>query len=55
MRKALIATGVFAVSIATAATMTFAQTASPTNSTANTTVTPTTSTMTPSGAPATGR
>jgi hypothetical protein len=58
IKKAAIATGVFAVSAMAAATMTFAQTATPAaNNTTNntTTVTPTTSATMPSAAPATGR
>ncbi len=57
IKKAVIATGVFAVSAMAAATMTFAQTATPTTNT-TTTVTPTVDAMqktTPVGAPATGR
>ncbi len=54
-KKAAIATGVFAVSAMAAATMTFAQTATPATTNATTTVTPTTSATTPSEAPATGR
>ena len=52
IKKALIAAGVFTVSAMAAATMTFAQSVTPT--TAPTTVTPTTAVSAPTAAPATG-
>jgi len=54
LKKAAIATGVFAISTLTAASMAFAQTATPTTTTSST-VTPTPSSAAmPSAAPATG-
>jgi hypothetical protein len=55
IKKAVIATGVFAVSALAASTMTFAQTASPSPTTSTTTVTPTTAVSAPTSAPDTGR
>jgi len=53
IKKALIATGAFAVSAMIAASLSFAQTATPTAST--TTITPTTAASVPTAAPDTGR
>lgn len=58
IKKAVIATGIFAVSAMVAATMTFAQTATPSPSpapTTTTTVAPTTAVSAPTAAPDTGR
>lgn len=55
IKKALIATGVFAVSAMAAATFTFAQTATTAPTTATTTIAPTTTASAPAKAPATGR
>jgi hypothetical protein len=59
IKKAVIATGIFAISAMAAATMTFAQTATPSPSpaptTSTTTVTPTTAVSAPTAAPDTGR
>lgn len=59
VKKAALATGLFAVSVLSSATMAFAQTAAPTVSPTTTTVTstpmPTTAATMPSHAPATGR
>ena len=52
IKKAAIATGVFAISLLTAGSVAFAQTATPTSTT--TAVTPTPTTTVPGGAPATG-
>ena len=54
LKKAVIMTGVIAVSAMAAATFTFAQTATTAPTTATPTVTPTTAASAPSGAPATG-
>ena len=57
IKKAVIATGVFAISAMAAATLTFAQSATPSAAptTSTTTVTPTTAASAPTAAPATGR
>lgn len=57
LKKAVVATGVFGISLFAIATMTFAQTATttPTPTTTDTTVTPSPTTTVPGGAPSTGK